>query len=84
MIMLCKSVLSRKAGENVDEQLKSFVDSTAKNLQTPLNHFIRTIQNAKSGGPNGKKKGEDEKKPVKGKGGKDNGTAMSSARVFFF
>ena len=81
MILLCKSVLSKNVGETPHEQFKQVVDSTAKNLQTALNQFIRKIQNAKAGGANGKN-GE-EKKGGKSKGGKDNDNTLTSARVFF-
>jgi hypothetical protein len=64
-----------------DEQLKGVVDFTAKKLQTPLNHFIRSIQNAKAATANGKKSKEAEKKGGKNKADK-NSDGITSARVY--
>lgn len=65
--------------EQEEELLKVAVDFIAKQMQNPLNNFIRSIQNSKSGKENDlkKEKGVEQKKKAK-----DN-DALTSTRVFF-
>ena len=48
MIFLCKSLTAREVNDEEKTLLKNVVDYTASKMQTPLNQFIRAIQNANS------------------------------------